>query len=278
MQEYGMEVVESLQLDKTSSMKDIQSHCWDTSFQSLPVDVATTGLYSECKQLWHDVVYVRSSLPEMCGARVLFDLPNLGLLMGIIHPLYVQASAVAHSAPVEPSIWREESHDLHLARKELQQVQKLWSELSNILLPSFANARFFFARTEESSPAFFDAFKQITESLERMSRRLKEQTSKAGKERQRFNAFSQNIEFLRADISHLTYVLLRMLRLDNMPEFASSDIPKRLAVLANLDEAKVDSKMLSIADHGFAEDLADQMKDSRGWQKGFQDDEVDDDD
>jgi hypothetical protein len=177
-----------------------------------------------------------------------------------VHPLYVQASALAHSATIDPGVWQEEFPKVEAVREHLQNVQEPWSEICRLLVAALADTSHIMESIKGSREVFLKQFKEITDALQAsnicltnvrkalpdLSQSLTGFDNSARNPLWRFDAFCQSLDIIIAELSSLACLQLKILRVDD-DQGQSDAVVQTLVSLASmgarghadLDEAKL---------------------------------------
>jgi hypothetical protein len=260
-QSFRCEVKDFFRIDEAKSIEDLKASMESSSFSTFPVDTNVTALLNECRNAWADMQLVRGVIPYLCCGRQLFaQLPNIGLIFDRVHPLYVQASALAHSATIDPGVWQEEFPKVEAVREHLQNVQEPWSEICRLLVAALADTHHIMDSIKGSREVFLKQFKEITDALQasnicltnvrkalpNLSQSLTGFDNSARNPLWRFDAFCQSLDIIIAELSSLACLQLKILRVDD-DQGQSDAVVQTLVSLASmgarghadLDEAKL---------------------------------------
>jgi len=196
---------------------------------------------------------VRSVVPHViCGKQIWFELPNIGLLFDRVHPLYIQASALAHSAPVDPKVWQVEGLQLTAVRDHIQKVQEPLSRVCKLQIETMKDTSAIFETAQLLQDSYLAAFKDIADALHAGSACLtsvrKTAPPHTGSGRGlmwRFDAFCQSLDIIIAELSSLTLLSMKLMRISEDTEPGAS-IAHVLTALASVGAKELDEAELCL--------------------------------
>lgn len=278
------EVRDYFHLDHVNDLAELKRATSESTFATFPIDVQVSQLQTECRNAWADMQLVRGLAPYVfCGRQVFAELPNLSLIFDRVYPLYVQASAFAHSAPIEPRVWEVEGANLELIRECIQKVQEPFSNICKLQVKTLKDTGKILETAHFWRGSFLAEFKEIADALQAGSDGLafvrKNMTCEAGGISQsvsslhmlskgrtsrrdpmwRVDAFCQSLEIVIAELSSLSIIFMKILRITEdvsstnpEPEDTRGILPTFMA-LANMDAMDLDKANLDIK----AEDITE---------------------
>lgn len=232
------EVREFFHLDDVQELEDLKSSASSVSFATLPVDLQVAGLHSECRNLWADMQLVKSIVPHaICGHTIISELPNIGLLFDRAHPLYVQSSALAHSALVDSKVWQSEWSSLKAVRDHIQKVQEPLSRLFKLQMETLKDTSTIYEAAQSLQDKYMAAFKDISDALQAgvMSltsvRKTMPGNAESGRRQMwRFDSFCQSLDIIIADLSSFTLLAMKLMRIkEKEPDTTVEDTLTALA-------------------------------------------------
>lgn len=281
------EVRDYFHLDTVNDLEELKSAAQASSFATFPVDMQVSQLQSECRSSWADMQLVRGVVPRiLCGKQVFCELPNLGLIFDKVHPLYVQASALAHSVAVDSEVWQVEGPKLEDVRKHLQKVQEAWDKAFKLQIMTLNDTNAIAENTELLRDKFLACFKDISVALLAACSHLasvrKDMTSDVAKgvvhgdcPRQnpmwRFDAFCQSLDLIIAELCSLAMLSMKIMRVDDATKDDGGTMQTLLSIASvapgDLDEIDVDMKPERLS--SFLENLRNSEGPRRGWNRSF---------
>jgi hypothetical protein len=224
---FRKDVREFLKLDTAEDLAELKSSTIAASFTRLPLDSEVVSMQGECRIVWGDMQLVRSASHLLCCKRQVFSqLPNLGGLFDLMHTLYVQVSALAHAAPVDPKVWRSEGARLDTVHAHIQRMQEPWSRVCKLQIETLKDAKKVFQNEEAQRDSFLACFKDMADTLQAGSLCLASEriammgraslVGPKGISRQlwRFDAFCQSLDIIIAELSSLAMALMKILKLE----------------------------------------------------------------
>lgn len=145
--DYQEEVRQWFRLDKEPSASELRALAKSTIFHDLPMDVSVAALQTECRAFWSDMIFLRNLLnlapTKIFGYefRQKTSPPNFCSLPERAHPLFVQASALAHASLIEPCVWSSLGPKLEAVRVQLQWMQKPFEQIFGYKINSIKSGR-----------------------------------------------------------------------------------------------------------------------------------------
>merc|ERR1719201_3293143 len=93
------------------------------------------------------------------------ELPNFGALIDQVQPLYVQSSALAHSALVDPKVWKKEGPKLDEVRTKIQKAQESWESLTKHQIDILKNTSRIYLAAQEMKESILATFEELATNL-----------------------------------------------------------------------------------------------------------------
>lgn len=220
-QVFDKEVLDYFEFDDDCEFHELQTMAALSVFASFPVDLDTAALQAESRQISSDMQLVRSATGRF-ERTFFFELPHVEILADRVHPVYVQASALAHSAPVDVQVWQAEGSKLEEIRKHIQKAQEAWDSIFKLLGDALKDTRHVFENVEKARLDFLSLFQEIAIALQTASAGIvacrKETISKIGLGEKnhfwRFDAFCQSLDIIIAELSSFAVLSMRVFKLN----------------------------------------------------------------
>jgi len=243
VKEYNVrpEVRDFFGLDRATDLEELCSE--KQCFSTFPVDLQVASMQSECRNAWADMRLVRSVAPHIfCGWQPFFELPNLECILDRVHPLYVQASALAHSACIEPEVFMEEGAKLEVVRGHIQKFQEPWSRICKLILATLHGHKGYLQHAETIQSEFLVCFDALAETLKAASVCLLSMRNSlparsgmsVGSQPWRFDAFCQTIDVIIAELSSLAVLVMKVMKIEDSDPH--QNILFTLSTLASMGE------------------------------------------
>lgn len=211
------DVQEYFHVDEGDDLEEMRSLVAEGVFASLPIDFETSALLGECRSAWADMQLVRSVLSWICPRLFSYEIPNVGLLCDRSHPLYVQASAFAHSAPVDPDMWRSKGAKLEAVRTQIQKTQEPWARVFKLQIRTLSHKRTIFETAHKLQESFLEGFQDIAsalsaanDSLTSARRAMNADFSAHREQMWRFDSFCQSLDIIIAELSSLALLMMKI--------------------------------------------------------------------
>jgi len=155
-----------LQAEEPATAEELRELARSTTFHDLPMDVTVSVLQAECRQCWSDMRFIRAIFPHnFCGRRIFqTPLPSFCSLPERAHPVFLQASALAHSGAIERELWNKEGKELEQVRVAIQGLQPHFAKLFRYKLMSQKQKR---GPSEEDRKEVLDALDELVNGLDR---------------------------------------------------------------------------------------------------------------
>lgn len=218
--------------DPAVSLEALQQKAKGEAFRNrVEMDAEVAVMQTAVNASWGDMVFARWLLH-------LHPLPEYITLSKHLHPVFAQASALAHCTRPHPKTWRDQSPPLEAVRLEIQSLEALFSKVYEDFEPSSAPPD----RVREVSEVLL----QIVEKLERCDRDLQDLKKldpgffhrRAGPQQYRFEAFVQGIIVLNSELAVYTAICWRELVYAQSPK-DYQEIPPLLQQLLQLEDAVI---------------------------------------
>jgi len=235
---YQDEVRHWFQLDKGVSANELRALAKSTIFHDLPMDVSVAALQTECRSFWADMIFLRSLFPsKICGYQVFQPLPTFCSLPERAHPVFVQASALAHASLIEPCVWQSLGHKLEDVRAQLQSMQEPFNQIFGFKIASIKSGR---PVIEQHKKEVADLMTEVADSLQNArgtldvvrSELLANPDEIPSGSLARFDGFCHGLGLVIVDFSSLA---MTCLKLTDMPDEECEDVIFTLSECAGLD-------------------------------------------
>jgi len=235
------EVRDLFGLDRATDLEDLC--CERLCFSTFPVDLQVASMQTECRNAWADMQLVRTVAEHIFrGWQPFFGLPFLEGILDRIHPLYVQASGLAHSAHIEPEVFMEEGAKLEIVREHIQKFQEPWSQTCQLILQTLHGTGGFEEHAELLQSEFLVCLDALAETLKAASgclssvrKSLPERSgSSVGDQHCRFHTFCRSLDVIIAELSSLAVLVMQVMGIKDSDPHQS--IVFTLTNLASLGE------------------------------------------
>jgi len=222
---YQQEAREWFRLDSNPSVEELRGMARSSAFQCLPIDISVSTLQAECRACYLDMRMVRALIPRFCrpaGPASNRD-TDYGSLSQVVHPVFVQASSLAHGPLVDPQLWHAHHHRLEKAQAQLQSLQRPVQCLFSQLLEG---------SIDEIVVAMTDVSEILCGARNELSEVRAHKMIEHTHERRNLDAFIQGLELVIADVGSF---VLATLKLFKIPQEESSDVIRTLEGVASFD-------------------------------------------
>jgi hypothetical protein len=238
--EYQEEVRQWFHLDRSPcvSAQELRALAKSTIFHDLPMDVSVAALQTECRAFWSDMIFLRSLFPAtICGYQVFRQLPNFCSLPERAHPVFVQASALAHASLIEPLVWQSLGHKLEDVRVQLQTMNAPFTKIFGFKIESIKSGCPVIEKHKDEVTAVMS---EVAEGLQIAQRQLNVVRSEllanpdeiSAGSLARFDGFCHGLGLVIADFASLA---MTCLKLTDMPEEECVEVITTLSECAGLD-------------------------------------------
>jgi hypothetical protein len=226
----------------TLYLRQLKDLCAASAFGSLPVDFEAIGLQNECRAYWADMQFVRSVLPQSVVTFALPQIPNFGAIMDRLQPLYIQASAAAHSACVDAEVWQKEGFKLEEVRMQIQKVQEPWGTLTKLQIDALGSVHHMFSVVADSKEKYMSAYQDLASildaghtSLVNLRIESRNDTTIDANKLWRFDAFCQSLDHIIAELGSLAMLSMRVLSIVDSKNGSECSVFRTFAKLASID-------------------------------------------